>query len=60
MACTDLIAVHARFRSTRLVVDTKHYAGLWRADRLCGWPRSAAYGRSLVDNAAALEIEVSP
>lgn len=62
---TDLIASHPRsFEPHGLVVDSKHYAGLWRTPRKTHEAATqdvglAAYGRSLDEYAAALG-EVTP
>jgi hypothetical protein len=61
----DLIATHARsFEPHQVVVDSKHYAGLWRmpnqpADVSKPGSGLAAYGRSLADYAAVLSGEVT-
>lgn len=62
----EVIATHRRsFEPHGIVVDSKHYAGLWRAPRRDDdAPASphglAAYGRSLDDYAAAIGGEVVP
>lgn len=61
----DVIATHRRsFEPHGLVVDSKHYAGLWRVPQQDVAPTAheglAAYGRSLDDYAAAIGAEVKP